>query len=113
MRCNPTPLLALAVLTLSLFGTATMPALAIDDDVDFVCYDTTDSRGNEDLECQSIGDLKADCAFLDPDHLSDECKMLDGETVVLGGIWRAVPPPPPQSLVGDGGADEPAPIRRR
>lgn len=112
MRCNPTPLLALAALSLSLLGSAATPALAIDDDVDFVCYDTTDSRGNEDLECQSIGDFKADCAFVDPDHLSDECKMLDGEPVVLGGVLRAAPPPP-QSLAGDGGADEPTAIRRR
>lgn len=107
-RNQTSTLAAVAVLTLSLFaGAATTPALAIDDDVDFVCYDTTDSRGNEDLECQTIGDFKAECDFIDPDHVSDECKMLDGETVVIGGILAGPPAPAPlQSLVGDNAADE-------
>ena len=94
-------LAASAALSLALLPSAALtPALAIDDDVDFVCYDVIDAQGNEDLECQTVEDFAAECALVDPDHVSDECGMLDGETAVIGGIMRTRPAPlVPRSLV--------------
>jgi hypothetical protein len=48
------------------------PAAAYDDDVDVVCFDYEGSSGSE-TECQTIEQLTAECAVVDPEFTSDVC----------------------------------------
>ena len=48
------------------------PAAAYDDDVDVVCFDYEGSSGSE-TECQTIEQLTAECAVVDPEYTSDVC----------------------------------------
>ena len=57
------------VLGLSL---SSAPAAAYDDDVDVVCFDYEGSSGSE-TECQTIEQLTAECAVVDPEYTSDVC----------------------------------------
>jgi hypothetical protein len=72
------PTLSAAILAGILgFGTLLMlraaPAAAYDDDVDVVCFDYEDANGNSETECQTIDELSAECALVDPEYTSDVC----------------------------------------
>lgn len=49
------------------------PAAAYDDDVDVVCFEYEDGNGNSETECQTIEELTAECALVDPEYTSDVC----------------------------------------
>lgn len=105
-RNQTSTLAAVAVLMLSLFAGAatTTPVLATDESTDFVCYDMPNRNPDEGLVCMTVDDFKAEC---EEGSGLEECDLIEGETVVIGGI--IVPPPAPaplQSLVGDNAADE-------
>ena len=67
-----------SVLSAALFATvfglslSSAPAAAYDDDVDVVCFDYEGSSGSE-TECQTIEQLTAECALVDPEYTSDVC----------------------------------------
>lgn len=52
---------------------AASPAAAYDDDVDVVCFDII---GGSEIECQTIGQLTAECEKADPEFTTDECQGL-------------------------------------
>ena len=101
MPRNRTAFAALAALSLALYGSAVvMPAAAIAEDTDFVCYDMPNPNPDEGLVCMTLSDFKAECA---EGSGLEECDLIEGgETVVIGGLMgthapvRAVP----QSLSG-------------
>lgn len=63
---------ASAVLALSLLGSAVVaPALA-EDEVEVICWDTV-IGGVEEVECDTVANLVAECALTDPDNTSDVC----------------------------------------
>lgn len=63
-----------AALFATVFGLSlsSAPAAAYDDDVDVVCFDYEGSSGSE-TECQTIEQLTAECAVVDPEYTSDVC----------------------------------------
>lgn len=63
-----------AALFATVFGLSlsSAPAAAYDDDVDVVCFDYEGSSGSE-TECQTIEQLTAECAVVDPEFTSDVC----------------------------------------
>ena len=69
---------AASALSAALFATvfglslSSAPAAAYDDDVDVVCFDYEGSSGSE-TECQTIEQLTAECALVDPEFTSDVC----------------------------------------
>jgi len=63
---------ASAVLALSLLsGAAVAPALA-EDEVEVICWDTV-IGGVEQVDCDTVANLVAECALSDPDNTSDVC----------------------------------------
>jgi hypothetical protein len=52
---------------------STAPAAAYDDDVDVVCFDYKGANGSSETECQTIAELTAECAVVDPEYTSDVC----------------------------------------
>lgn len=66
---------AIAVAIIGFGAALTMkaaPAAAYDDDVDVVCFDYQGSGGSE-TECQTIEQLTAECAVVDPEFTTDVC----------------------------------------
>jgi uncharacterized membrane protein YgcG len=63
-----------AALFVTVFGLSlsAAPAVAYDDDVDVVCFDYHGSGGSE-TECQTIEQLTAECAVVDPEFTTDVC----------------------------------------
>lgn len=68
--------LGIAITALSL----TSPAAAYDDDVDVVCWDREDGE----TECQSIAELTAECALVDPEYTTEQCSDLLENRVPVG-----------------------------
>lgn len=65
---------ASAVLALSLLsGAAVAPALAEDDaPISHICWEMT-IGGKTTTECDTVENIKAECALADPENTSDEC----------------------------------------
>jgi hypothetical protein len=76
---------AIAVFTLSLIGGATFaPTIALADDDEIYCFDFKGANGQDEIECDTIGNFKAECALTDPDTTTDHCKHVTSQ--FRGGI---------------------------
>jgi len=62
-----------------LVGTGFMSgaAMAEDIEVEVLCFDTIDANGQEDVDCETVENLKAECALADPDSTTEVCQDAD------------------------------------
>lgn len=84
--------LAAALLALTMFGGGmTAPALAVDDDVDVICWEFENGSGQLETECETVANLKAECALTDPDDESEMCQDVNPNRRAIGGLTTVRP----------------------
>jgi hypothetical protein len=77
------------------------PSIAMADDDDLICFEYQLPNGEDELECDTRGNYKAECALTDPDNTTDFCQDINSE---FEGRDEA-----PQSL-SDSGGGSPDPV---
>lgn len=83
----------------------TAPGIATADDNDLICFEYQLPNGQDELECDTRGNYKAECKLTDPENTTDHCQNVNSE---FPGRDEA-----PQSLLGgDGGTVDPTPPSR-
>ncbi|MCP8884147.1 hypothetical protein NIM87_11585 [Devosia sp. XJ19-1] len=81
------------------------PSIAMADDNDLICFEYQLPNGDDELECDTRGNYKAECALTDPDNTTEFCQDINS---AFEGRDEA-----PQSLVGGGGGTvDPTPPSR-
>lgn len=84
LNCSTLPAAILAaVLGLGIVLILAKPAAAYDDDVEVVCFEY-EVGGKSETECQTIAELAAECAVVDPEYSSDVCQGLLEDRVPVG-----------------------------
>lgn len=72
-------LTATAIFAASLLGSlTTAPIVAFANDNELFCFEYT-LNGQEELECDTIGNLKAECKLTDPDTTTGHCKHVTSQ----------------------------------
>ena len=81
------------------------PSIALADDDDLICFEYSLPNGEDELECDTRGNYKAECKLIDPDNTTDFCQDINS---AFEGRDEA-----PQSLSGgSGGPVDPVPPAR-
>lgn len=81
------------------------PSIVQADDDDIICFEYSLPNGDEELECDTRGNYKAECELTDPENTTDFCQDINS---AFPGRDEA-----PQSLVGGGGGTvDPTPPSR-
>ena len=81
------------------------PGAAIADDDDIICFEYSLPNGQDELECDTRGNYKAECKLTDPENTTDFCQDINS---AFEGRDEA-----PQSLSGGGGGPvDPVPPSR-
>lgn len=61
-----------------LAGMTAAPTLAFAADSDLYCFEYT-LNGHDELECDTIGNYKAECKLVDPNTKSKHCKDINSQ----------------------------------
>jgi|SRR5690606_4791725 len=95
---------AATLLGLSMLGGgAAAPAFAIDPDIDVICFEFKNASGEWETECETVDNLRAECALADPENTNEMCQDVNSNRGAIGGL--VAERPVPQSLTG-GNADD-------
>ncbi|WP_297113171.1 hypothetical protein [uncultured Devosia sp.] len=76
LRTISTTLTTLAAL---LALTPLAPSVALAGDDDLICFEYQLENGEDELECDTRGNYKAECALTDPDTTTDFCQNIHSE----------------------------------
>lgn len=85
-----------------------VPTVAVADDDDIICFDYQLPNGQDETECGTRGDYKAECKLTDPENTTDFCQDInsafpgrnDAPQSLLGGGGGTVDPTPPLRPMG-------------